>query len=309
MIKEIPTPADFRQTGLDYLNLAWDAVEELTFQFEHGEELYVEEDDVESPDVESEYWSAAQRPISTAVTLAHQGAEFMLKSLISETSPFLLIAGNPSSWPENVTINDTPFAAFRTIDAQDLVRVHDSVSVTRLTPEFVQRFDVLRKKRNSVMHTVDRQLRLTVLDVFRDVLEISHHLTGAHKWPATRRRYLESCAYSVAYSTEHVNVRMARDFIRLANALSPSEVSKYFGIDKKQRRYFCCDCQMEDWDDPLDARSAVLRPNTPKSTEVYCFICGSVRKVVRRHCSNPDCKGNVIETGNNTCLTCLESGT
>lgn len=309
MITDIPTSGDFRQTGVDYLNLAWDTVEELVFQFEYGDEFCNDVDDVGSADVESEYWSAAQRPISTAVSLAHQGGEFLLKSLISETSPFLLIAGNPSSWPEKVTHNDTPFSAFRTIDAQDLVRVHESVSVKRLVPAFVQRFDDLRKKRNSLMHTVVRQLRLTVLDVFRDILEISHHLIGPYKWPAMRRKYLKSCTYSVAYSAEHVNVRMTRDLIRLANKLSPSEVRKYFGIDKKQRRYFCRDCQMQGGGDDLDAPSAVLRPNTPESTEVYCFVCGNVRTVVRKHCSNPDCKGNVIDTGDGSCLTCLEPGT
>lgn len=310
MITDIPTPDDFCQTGVDYLNLAWDAVADLAFHFEDAKEAFWDEaDDIDVTEVSNEYWSAAQRPIATAVSLAHQGGEFLLKSIISRTSPFLLISGSPSSWPADVTLNDTPFAAFRTIDAQDLVRVHDSVSASQLSSDFVERFDQLRQKRNSIMHTVDRRLRITVLDVFRDILEISHHLICANTWCARRRSYLDSCALSVAYSTEHVEVRMARDFLRLANALTPSEVRKYFDFDKKQRRYFCWDCQLECQDHYFDAKSAVFRPNTPESTEVHCFICGNSRTVNRKDCPQAACKGNVIEPEEGTCLTCFESGT
>ncbi|QDV56488.1 hypothetical protein [Rosistilla oblonga] len=308
MITDIPTADDFAQTGIDYLNLAWDAVADLAFNFEDAKEAFWDDaDDIDVDEMTSEYWTAAQRPISTAVSLAHQGGEFLLKSIISRTSPFLLISGNPSSWPADVTVSDTPYSAFRTIDAQDLVRVHDSVASLRLPSDFARRFDELRQKRNSIMHTVDRHLRVEVLDVFRDVLEITHHLIRPLAWVEKRRQFLESCTMSVAYSTEHVDVRMARDFLRLANLLQPAEVAKYFDIDKKQRRYYCWDCQFECCDHYFDAKSAVLRPNTPSSTTVFCFICGNSRTIRRLDCSHPDCKGNVIDTEEGTCLTCFET--
>lgn len=135
MIIEIPTSDEFQRAGLGFLNLAVDQVIELYDQLEQSG---VEED------VREEYWESAQQPLATALTLVQQGAEFLLKAKIADVSPFLLIDGSPSSWPRGSDQQDTPFSDFRTIDAHDLPKAHDSVASVRLSEEFKTQFEQLR---------------------------------------------------------------------------------------------------------------------------------------------------------------------
>jgi hypothetical protein len=79
VITDIPTPDDFNQSGIAFLNLAWDSASQLAFYFDEAKtEIWDEENDVTD-----EYWAAAQRPLATAVTLVQQGFEFLLKSRIA----------------------------------------------------------------------------------------------------------------------------------------------------------------------------------------------------------------------------------
>lgn len=302
---EIPTPDDFRQSGIAFLNLAWDSASQLHFYFDDAKAaIWDEDEDVVEKEVTDEYWAAAQRSLATAVTLVQQGLEFLLKGRIAEISPFFLLATSPSEWPKGSGNRDTNFAEFKTIDAQDLVRVHNTVALNRLPEEIVSRFSTLRRQRNTIMHTVDRQMRFTAIDIFRDILEISNVLIGKRAWVAQRRRFLESGPESIAYSPDHVDIVMVRDFRRLIDALTGAELKRFFGFEKKQRRYLCPHCQLTCRDYYEDARSAQLRPNLPTSTTVYCFICENISTVIRENCTNKDCKGNVLEADERTCLSC-----
>ena len=177
MITEIPSADDFKQSGIAFLNLAWDSAAQLHFQFEDAKEGYwYENEDAFEKEVPDQYWAAAQRPLATAVTLVQQGLEFLLKGRIAEVSPFFLISRSPAEWPKGCTSSDTRFADFKTIDAQDLVRVHDTVASAKLSEEIVKKFEFLRRQRNTIMHTVDREVRFTAFDIFRDVLVVSHEL-------------------------------------------------------------------------------------------------------------------------------------
>ena len=105
-----------------------------------------------------EYWASAQKPLSVALALVQQGTELLLKSRIIEVSPFLIFKGDPSLWPSGCDKQEISFSEFKTIDAQDLIRVHDTVVTSRLTEEFKNRYENLRRKRNTIMHTVDKNV-------------------------------------------------------------------------------------------------------------------------------------------------------
>lgn len=66
--------------------------------------------------------------LSSSLSLVQQAIEFFLKGAIVDTSPYLLIVDEPRNWPAGCSMQDIPFANFRTLDAQDLPRVHDTVA-------------------------------------------------------------------------------------------------------------------------------------------------------------------------------------
>jgi hypothetical protein len=94
MIVDVPTPDDFNASGTDFLNIAWGMIVDLSFDLKTRQELWSGFDKVAD-----DYWKAAQRPLATALSLVQQGTEFLLKGHIATVSPYLLLSGDPSSWP------------------------------------------------------------------------------------------------------------------------------------------------------------------------------------------------------------------
>jgi hypothetical protein len=86
-----------------------------------------------------------------------------------------------------------------------------------------------------------------------------------------------------------------------------AEALRHFGYDTRRRGYNCPVCRSNDESDLLTAKTAQLEPNTPDSTNVFCFVCRCDTAVTRKRCPNPGCKGNVLSVEFEECLTCGES--
>ena len=302
MIINIPTGEDFRVSGIAYLNLSWDSVLQLVLDLDYLDAYQWDDDGT----VKDEYWLRAQRPLAVSVSLLQQATEFLLKSRIAEVSPYLLLDGSPRDWPRSCNQKDTSFAAFKTIDPQDLVRAHDTVVSPRLTAEFVTHCDRWRSVRNTIMHTVDRSLRFTAAEVASSIVEVAENLIGPRSWWEIRESFLEAGANSVLYSSDHVRGLLAFEALKIIDMFKPAQLKRYFGFNPRQRRYYCYDCQLESGDFDLDATTAQLDPNTSTSTTVYCFVCRKRFRVIRRKCTRSDCPGNVIAP-DGMCLTCFKA--
>lgn len=300
MIVDIPSPEDFEAMAVSLLNLAWDAVSAL---YHHAENSEMEKWD-DNNQVTDEFWSAAQRPLGNAQALLHQGVELLLKARIAEVSPYLLLDRAVRDWPKGSADRDAKYSEFRTVDAQDLVRLFNTVRCDRLDDAFVTRVEAQRKARNVFVHSVDKSLRHRPEMIWVSILDISHHLIGPERWIDLRRTYLEGTPASVAWSTDEVPTELAWECMQLLQALQPSDRATYLGIIPKARNYICPLCAEECRDADFRPMTAQLRPNEPKSKSIYCFVCKSAQAVKRRHCFDEDCKGNVIAEGYPTCLTC-----
>ncbi len=319
MILDIPTENDFYKQGILFLNLAWDEVIELLLKYNHEVDRY--DDLIEKNDIEK-YWSAAQGLFAKAVALSHQGAEFLLKSKIAKISPFLLLSSNPDSWPKKCDKDNTFFSEFRTADAQDLIKIHNTVAEERLSESFIYIFNKIRKTRNSIFHTVDKTLSFTGKGIIIDILSISHELVGKCKWIELREDYLVNMRPSL--SVNDTDLQLIKEMIVIVELLENKQLVDNFGFSKKIRRYYCHDCY-DSWhfsvyhdhlcekEDEFEleillerdfAKFAQLRPNTPESNNLYCFICRQNIQVQRKKCDDPTCKGNVIDAKNSKCLTC-----
>ena len=102
--------------------------------------------------------------------------------------------------------------------------------------------------------------------------------------------------------------RMFREIDHMLDLMAPADLMRFFGFNKKQRRYICPRCY---WDSDREGdigypRTAQLKPNTPASVNLYCFVCSNDIPVLRKNCGTAACKGNVInEQDDQECLTCF----
>lgn len=165
MIIDIPTFEDFESSGVIFLNIAWDSVHEILFTLDESE--FEEWDD---GDMSDDFWASAQRPLITALSLVQQATELLLKGKIANVSPYLLIADDPRNWPKGCDKTDVPFVDFRTIDAQDLIRVYNTVVGKRLDDSFIESYEHLRRVRNRIMHSVDKKFRTSPKEIIFTIL-------------------------------------------------------------------------------------------------------------------------------------------
>ncbi len=300
MILEIPNDEDFKNSGLGFINLALDQIFELYSDLSSSEiEDWGEHDDIET------YWIAAKIKLNNSLALIQQGIEFILKGRIVSISPYLLIASEPKEWSNKWEKNDVSFSEFRTLDAQDLIKVNNIIHPQKLSEGFITKFNDLRQRRNAIMHTISKSIKIDAKEIIIVSLEVINELIEPFGWINLRRKYLEESPVSAAFSCDHVELTLLTETHILLDLLSPSETKKYFNFNKKQRRYICPTCSRVDECDSLNTDTALLEPNKPDSTSVYCFICEDEYEVIRLNC--PYCKGNVIESNKKMCLTCGET--
>ncbi len=327
MIVDVPSGDDFKFSGIDFLNMAWniaiDLLKPLREAHDAQTEYYVWEDGqiidtyfLLTEELVEEYWKKAQRQLSTALALIQQGTEFLLKGHIATVDPHLLISENLAIYSETTNGCDVRFSELKTISASELIRVYNSVS--NVLPEnFQRRFEALRSKRNTIMHSVDPNSPIRITNLLIQVLEVFYHLASPTLWLDARRSFIENMPDSLLWEPEairqfdYTNLTLAIEVSIIIDLLQPSEVRKYFGFEKKQRRYVCpsCywatfyECYCQGGAKEEIPRLAQLSPNKPDSVSVYCLVCGETSLVVRNKCGEEDCASNVI-SGDGMCLLC-----
>ncbi|MDR5778472.1 hypothetical protein QCE63_03380 [Caballeronia sp. LZ065] len=301
MITEIPTLEDFEEIGIQLLNLAWDTAISLFCDLD-----IVRYTDVEVDSLNQEYWKAARTQLFTALSIAHQGSEFLLKGRIAEVSPFLLLVAHPRDWPKTSVSSPTPFSDFRSIDAQDLLKVHGSVRADPLSPDFVSKFEITRKTRNAIVHGVDRRLSIHASEILGHVLLINHALGREKNWVKVRQRYLENSPLSKMYAETYASARLVAEFIVVRDILSPSDSKRFFGFEKDSSNLICPDCAYNPYlrNDGCEPRTAMLSINQARSDAIWCFVCGQHQKIEWKACPAAECKGNVVSWDWQRCLTC-----
>jgi hypothetical protein len=301
MITDIPTHTDYENTGLSLLNLAWETTLNLSIHLDDAKE------NASETVSEDDYWAASQTQLTTAISLVQQAAEFLLKSRIVAVSPYLLIGGSPREWPKGCNVADMPFADFYSIDAQDLTRAHDTVASARLPDNMKTLFEKMRKLRNSIIHTVDKRLKIEVAQIISTILEISDWFIGPHKWVEIRRKQIKSSSNPIACESTDIDVTiylLARELMKCVDILKPPESERFLNFDKKQRKYICHRCAYACDEAGLKPNLALLSPNTPGSTRIHCFVCNKNSPVVRKACGKAGCNGNVLDAFDGYCLTC-----
>ncbi|MCW6034462.1 hypothetical protein [Pantoea sp. JK] len=307
MVINIPSAEDFYNSGEELLNFAWDAVAKLIRNINEAEYY-----DVDTEEIKDEYWEGANRTLSTSLTVIQQGVEFFLKGRIAEISPYLLIADpitKLSSYTSGAPVS-VDFSKFKTIDANDLVKIHNIFSKSTLSGALETRFNDMRERRNAIMHSVSKSNGLTVKEVLEYLLFMHREFFPNKTWAERRVHYLEQSPDSKLYHEEFAIVATHIEISETMKFLSKSEVLQYFGIEKNQRAYYCPKCKSEAYhDNPLEIKLANLCSKEPDEKKLYCPVCNLEHFVNREKCADINggsCPGNVISNEYGMCLTCGE---
>ncbi|HEY4001946.1 MAG TPA: hypothetical protein VGO93_23935 [Candidatus Xenobia bacterium] len=301
MIIDVPTHDDFLTTGEDFVFLAADQLFKLLGDFEDIQD----EEYIEDPQkAEETYWSNAQRVMSTSLALLHQGAELLLKGRIAAVSPYLLLFDR--NWRADPKTNNVAFADLRSIDAIDLVRVHDQVSSTQLTAAFAKLFEDMRRLRNSFAHGVQTRRTLTASKLLIECLAVHEEFFGPRQWNRTRRAYLEERTPLSIVPDEYgwSTAQVVRELSLLTEMLvsTPADSRRFIGFDRKDRRFECVDCAPCARRFDIDFDTLVLSRDKQKAV---CVVCGKETAVSFKNCSECGCKhATADEEGRLWCLRC-----
>jgi hypothetical protein len=303
MIVDIPTHEELARSSLDLLNMAWDSACEIIAGLENSEVKSWDDDG----SAQREYHAASQPSLANALVVIQQAQELGLKARIAVVSPYLLIAGDPRGWPKGST-NNVSFSEFRTIDASDLIRVHNAVCAVRVDDRFVQVFEDTRRRRNLIVHLGRKRQSEDAKALLLLILRTVKALFPDRRWASERYDFALRDRYTAIGGQDHVEVGHVNQFEMLRGILPAKELRDSFNFEKRARRYICLHCTAEERNMAGESTPlAQLHPNTPEATSLYCCTCGSEYPVTRMRC--PHCKSDVFSVEDNgvgVCLTCLE---
>ena len=279
-VTDVPNYGDFLDIGSDHLQLAWSQVADLLTDIDDTWDVYDEE-------TKDEYWKASRRILLTALTTAQQGIELTLKGYIAQVSPYLLIHNPASTLPGSFIDLEIPFADFKTIAAQDLVKMVAAFTDKSLSEPFQTRFEELRNTRNKIMHSTGKEISIEPAQLIELILEVHSELFPERRWPLDRIQFLDRSPVAHLGASDFTRNRVCWELEIVLNSLKPSKVKKFFGIEKKQRRYSCPTCLSEaNRDAGFEHKLAVLVPKSPSATSLYCFVCDETFPVTRQCCDN-----------------------
>jgi len=314
LILNFPTKNDFFGSANDFLNSSWESVFEHLNTFDELRGVY---EDAEHDKESERYWSSAKQTLVSATALVQQAVEFYIKGRITDVSPYLLISGNPQSWPKGSNKNDIEFSTFRTIDAQDLLKIHDTVCEERFDDSFIQWYDRLRVIRNKVMHTVDKSLNVTPEEVIRFIFFAHNCFHPSKPWFDSRREYLENTPVNSMKSIQEddnyecfILQSLLSEFKGVANILKPSEAKLYLNFDKKSKSLLCPNCsnkisRMDFWDDEMFEDCAKTYQKSSASEKYECRLCSHRGFILDRKCSEDGCDGKFLDSESGVCFSCF----
>lgn len=308
MLIDIPDSNDFYISAENLINSAWNSLIKLLENHEVFEDLRSDQKTID------QYWAYAKPDLTSALAMVQNAVEFYLKYKILSISPYLLISLDTRTLPKKSEINDISFSEFRTLDAQDLLKVHNTFSTDRLTDEFKQWFDEMRSMRNKIMHTIDKNFSVSPSDLARSILTCHEYLVGSNCWIKSRSSYLNrSPEHGINLSEDQSNdsyilLAIHREISWITNKLKPSEAKRFFKYNKRLATEQCsacykiftkCDFFDEKWTDTF---IHTLQAKNDTDNEMECVVCGHIATLSKTRCE--ECESYVTDQSTGKCARC-----
>lgn len=306
MITNVPSPDDLETISLQlYFGAFGDAARIVT---EFREIITVDLGD--SGPEWTEYVQAAQSELQGIYTLILQSQEIGIKARIARVSPFLLIKRHEAR-PVRAGSTEYDFSDFQTIDAAELVRVHNTFCDVSLSPEFAEDFDRLRRARNKIAHLGLFNDTLDPLVILQLLFQQYRELYPGRKWLMDRLHFASKhrfAGYDFGSDWSEEGA-VLYELWQAVSELTPEQSKIVFGRPHEVARYICPPCgqalaKHQDGNEPYpsDIPTAFL-----DESHVACAMCGQRTPVVRRACLDAECRGDVIAANpewDELCLTC-----
>lgn len=302
MITNIPAAEDLKRSALDLLIMAW---ETALVTFRQLERSQISDWDTDGT-ARADYDSARQPFLRHAHVWVHQAQELGIKARIAEVSPYILLVGDPRAWPRPDRDGAVDFGDFRTIDSADLIRVHDTVCLTRLPADFARRFEEGRRRRNRIVHLGGHGIAADARELLLRILVSAETLFPGRRWASYRMEAALNDAEAIV-TGQGVEWGLLADFALLIDVLTPAMLRRHFGYDSRRRGYVCLNCSTDERDYQEPSRFAQLL--SKDSDQLFCPVCTDTHTVLREKCSQSACRGDVLWSADykvGTCLTCTE---
>jgi hypothetical protein len=248
MIVGVPSHIHLMETATGWMNLAWELIIAESHSLDEIEEIWIDQSGVWTrEEIEGEltsYLHSRRLHLNNAISLLQQSLEIFLKAKIAEVSPFLLIAGEVSSWPSPDSTGNIDFSNFRTIDAVHLCRAAKISANFKITDEFVTFYDRIRKTRNKVVHLNASSVKAEVHEIMLDILTAHKHLFSQDQWVSFRTRFMDSGSDKMTILSGHEFVHdvLMNELDTVFNALEPRHLKMFFGYDPKKKDLQCPQC-------------------------------------------------------------------
>jgi len=322
MVENIPGKKDFGEVANHLLHRAWSSTIEI---ISHSPDYYTKSKSVPkngTSDGEgnfnfsipkenaSLYWSGVRASLAANIASITQSVEFFLKGRICDVSPYLLLLNDGRAW----TGDDVDFTSLKTVDAQHLLKIHDSVceEKKKLGGDFKVWFYELRKERNKIMHTVDTSASYEPYNILCWILECHEFFYGPRKWCKARQLFLQTDAMSDFVFMEDQDEKKANitqkifdELDLLFGFIEPSKSIRFFNYRKKDRASPCPACiapAMNHFYSDHECYLPTLQ-QVEGGDYLSCFVC-EYEAVFNGQCKNEDCNGETLTRSSKICLWC-----
>lgn len=298
MIKNLPKPENFISVAKQCLIQGFDLV--------FADDDYLREDESHERD---EYWKYHIGDLNTALILTYQAIEFLLKAEVCRESPLLLLDQNPSDWPTKPDSNDKDFDDLYTINGEGLVRKYSaSVKGKTVDIKLIEFIEEVRIVRNKVMHGASKQ-ELTPEYIIQIILDTFLHFLGENSfWDTTRDLLINNPMFG-SFDEDFEEADFYRRLDYTENIIGQAKFQKHFDMRLDCRRYYCPWCleALIKHGEEIQSKWGFLQPQRTQGANIIkCLNCRNETEVIRKKCTEKDCKGDVIYEGDDEtlCLTC-----
>jgi hypothetical protein len=306
LIKDIPTSDEFDSAAMAQLDFAWDIVVSFLVAIDTTEQ-YIDVEDYDK----KEYWAAAKQRVITALSLVQQGTELAIKGKIAAVSPYILLNNN-KKWGNAKGKEPLRFSDCKTLDAHELIVIHNSVAETPFDDKFSILFNELRSTRNKAMHTVAKDLDVTAKKVIEYLLQVHSYLHPDRNWAATRKQFLHnspSIFGDFADDAREKDAQLATEFESVVKILTSLQRKQFLGLKEDTEMYCCPGCvyACNEFAEAAAPKYAQLVSNDDgiSPTSLFCFLCDAKYDLDDDGvCIEQECDSNVISSKHDICCSC-----
>jgi hypothetical protein len=234
MLINIPNHSDFIEAGKELLHVAFD------YLFQASEIITWPRNVAHDSGMShGSYSIATRRTVLQALTTAQQAVEILLKGMVVEVSPYLILKDPSSQMSAKSGIVD--FDDLVTVDAKDLIKLIKVLCVKEIDQQLVELFNRHRLVRNKISHSPAKNLSVEIFDVYEYVCSIVQFFFEYDNWFEFRKDLHVSL--SKEYNDSGFDSLDAEEISLFYHHMKGRKYQKWMGWDLSKMTDACDSCE------------------------------------------------------------------